>query len=245
MALNTSSTDTSPPPTPQASKKPPPPPDVKNQPAVSLQPTGGPGQSDGTPTANPASPLTPPAVPKYTGGGGKTVVNTAALQAFGDNIAQLVQPITAAANLVTNAAPITPGGFFAATVLTNLMSGDPSTDAADAASAHMPGASAAGGPQAILPTYHTVLSSLSKGLTDLQAAVKQMGSTYKTADDLSKASVTDLQTSLGGVQNDFTAMMQANGGGTPPSSLAAPPPTSTTPPPSTTGAGGSGSSGTS
>jgi hypothetical protein len=155
-------------------------------------------------------------VPSQTGAGGKTVVNTAALDTFASNINQLIGPVKDAYNQLQKLNPLQIGSLHESTGLEMKINSATS------------GSSGSGG---LVDSYSAVLNDLANGLTDIYNAAKTMSKNYTTADDLNGMSVTDLQNAFSKAQGDFSNMISANGG------------TSASSTPGGSGSGGSGSGG--
>ena len=160
-------------------------PDTKTQPAPYPNDTP-------TPAAHTVAPanIASPKVPNYDPGkGGRTVVNTEALDTFSSNLSPLIDAAQAARDKVTHLATIAPGAFDKAWTMQDAVSGDQSVSNASST--------------ALQPSFATTLEDVASGLTDLQTATKKMSSTYTTTDELNGMKVADLQKSLDKSSSDF------------------------------------------
>ena len=141
----------------------------------------------------------PPNVPNYDPSkGGKTVVNTAALDTFSSNLSQLITAAQKAHDQLKTMKPVAPGAFDKAWAIQDDITGDASAPSATASTAMQPG-------------FVKALADLADGFTDLQTATKKMSQTYTTADELNGMKVSDLQKDLDTASGDFGGLVGGSG----------------------------------
>ncbi|MET9453334.1 hypothetical protein [Streptomyces cinerochromogenes] len=129
----------------------------------------------------------PPPVPKGgEGGSGKEAVNTASMDQFAKNVAQLVPYVIEARNRMASgsAAVVHPGGFYDAYQLRSTTSGP----------------NGGGGLQ---QKYYNVLADLAEGLQDISDGMRSVSKKYTTASQLAKMKTSDLQEALSDALADF------------------------------------------
>jgi hypothetical protein len=148
----------------------------------------------GSPTSKTLTPVSvpppPPLVPKQGGGPGTTTVDVPTLDLYAKNIGLLIPTVEDALTKLKALEPLAPGAFYHAYQILTKVQGS-------------------GG---LVPSYTEVLTDLANGLTDIQNAVNQMATKYKSFDDLNKLTVTELQNDLTDAENEFNALMKTNGG---------------------------------
>jgi hypothetical protein len=143
--------------------------------------------------SNTSGSFTPPNVPTADGPGSSTSVDTDALDLFATNMDSLVQPVQKAATLLSSDVDVRPGSFYHANVMrTNLN-----------------GANADSG---LKKSVGTVLGDLAQGITDIAAGVRALSAKYKTIDDDTTVTATDLRTAMQSAQADFAALIKDAGG---------------------------------
>jgi len=167
-----------------------------------------PSQNGPSLTSGDTSNLTPPKVPPQNGGSGTTVVDTASLDTFADNMSRLLTPVKDALTQLKAMPQVAAGLFPDAQTMETAVSGIPSDSSASSGSS----GSGAAGADNLQANYIKVLSDLCDGLTDLKQAATTMSGKYTTADDLNNMSVTDLTNALNSSTSDFSKVMTDNGG---------------------------------
>jgi hypothetical protein len=166
--------------------------------------------------------INPPSVPSGENGQNDVSVNTDLLATVANNVGSLQKTVQTATGKLQNMNPLAPGAFYDAYTLKAKV-GSSSDDSNSSTS--------------LVNSYLSVLTDLTNGLSDLQIALTQMQSKYKTFDDLSKLSVSDLDNDLNNTSDDFNNMMTDNGGNgsSPPGGGSNPPSGGSNNPPSTSG----------
>ena len=152
------------------------------------------GQKQAVDQPNVSSPRIPQAV---SADSGKTVVNTQALTHFGNNINELLAPVSTAQSSVNALAPVAAGAFDKAWTIQGDLTGDGTRTSAGTD---------------LKTSYGKVLTDLSNGLNDLVSAVKTMAQKYTTTDDLNNMKASDLQQSLDKTTGDFGNIITDGGG---------------------------------
>ena len=116
-----------------------------------------------------------------------TSVHTPSLDAFANYMGELVAPL----NLLLPelaAVDVQPGAFYHADVIRATING-------------------LNGNDGLKSKFSNVISDLVDALGDIQTAITEMSTKYKSTEDLNKVSVTDLQKDFQSVQGDFTTLM--------------------------------------
>ncbi|MCW2904628.1 MAG: hypothetical protein JWO67_6893 [Streptosporangiaceae bacterium] len=153
-------------------------------------------------TATEPSPLTPPTVPKGSGGTDTTTVDTPSMDLFARNMDSLIKPVQDAANLLADVA-VAPGAFYHANEIRLKVSGP-------------------NGDRGIKENYTKVLNDLANGLADIRNGVQELIKTYSSIEEANGMKAQDLRAAMEASGGDFGAMMTDNGGsvggttGTPP-----------------------------
>jgi hypothetical protein len=154
---------------------------------------GGSNIPNGHGTATDPNPLTPPVVPKGSGGSGnKQSVHTPSMELFANNIDVLIQPVLAAAKLLAQVA-VAPGAFYHANQMRTKVSG-------------------ANNDAGLKAAYTKVLDDLATGLTDIRNGMRELSKKYKSAEDAGRMSAKAVQDAMNKAQADFNTLMTDNGG---------------------------------
>ena len=126
-------------------------------------------------------------VPSGNGPAAPTSVDTPSLDVFATYMSELIPTLNALIpdlNLVN----VQPGAFYHADQIRNVING-------------------LNGDAGLKSRFGQVITDLVQGLTDIQTAVTEMSTKYKSAEDLNKMSSDDLTKEFQTVQSDFSALM--------------------------------------
>ena len=175
---------------PRVNPLPPPPP--RPQPVQYSQ-----GTHSGTVFTLPQSPpLVPPPVPKKGGKTSTVAADVPGIEAFNNSIVELNGVLDEANVQLVNLQPVQAGSFYEGQVIHDAVNGGGTT-------AQPP----------LVPSYMDALNDLQKGFYAILDAGVRMAQTYKSANDLSNLSVTDVKNDMDGAASYISKSMSDNGGG--------------------------------